>query len=475
MTSSPGFPSAILSAAREALSGRSAAVVGAGRTGASTARFLVATGARVSVTDSRMAPPGLEELPRAADLSGLALGGIDPELLARADLVVVSPGVPLEEPAIRQAVDRGAEVIGDVELLGRFAPGPVVAITGSNGKSTVTSLVGAMLKEAGVRPAVGGNLGTPAPDLLAEAPVDCFVVEVSSFQAEALDTFHPRVAALLNLSPDHLDRYPDEEAYFGAKWRLFRNMGSGDTAVLGRDDPRIRERSGVLRDDVGIAWFGHGEPVPGGTGVVVRDGEEWLALGGAGSPEPVLRISDWPLVGRSNRANAAAALAVGSALGLPVPAMAAALRGFSGLPHRMEAVAEIGGVRYVNDSKGTNVGAVQAALEGLAEPFVWIAGGADKGGDFAALAPVLRDRCRLAVLMGPAADTIAAALEGVVPAVRAGGMGEAVARATESAQPGDSVVLSPGCTSFDRYTDFKARGDDFRQAVRAREAENAEP
>ena len=461
-------------AARADWAGRAVAVVGAGRTGASVARFLVAAGARVSVTDSRIAPAALEALPRAGDLAGLALGGLDPDMLTAAELVVVSPGVPLSDPSVRAAAAAGAEIVGDVELFGRYAPAPVVAITGSNGKSTVTTLVGDMLAAAGWSAPVGGNLGTPVLDLLAEPEADAYVVEVSSFQAEALARFRPRVAAVLNLSADHLDRYPDEAAYFDAKWRLLGNMGAGDTAVLGADDPEVRRRAQRLEESVGTAWFGLGPPAPGGAGMVERDGAPWFALGTPSGPEPVLAVADWPLVGLPNRANALAALAAGAALGLATPAMAAALRGFRGLAHRMEPVAEIAGVRYVNDSKGTNVGAVRAALEGLTEPFVWIAGGVNKGGDFAALAPVLAARCRKAVLIGEAADDIAAAVGEAVPVVRARNMDQAVARARETARPGDAVVLSPGCTSFDQYPNFEARGADFRRAVMASEPDRAQ-
>ncbi|MEF8793409.1 UDP-N-acetylmuramoyl-L-alanine--D-glutamate ligase [Thiohalorhabdus sp.] len=462
-------------AARADWSGRPVAVVGAGRTGASTARFLTAAGARVSVTDSRMAPPALEEMPRADALAGLALGGLDREMLEAAELVVVSPGVPLSEPAIRDAAAAGAEVVGDVELLGRYVAAPVVAVTGSNGKSTVTTLIGEMLAAAGRRVAVGGNLGTPVLDLLADAEAEAFVVEVSSFQAEALREFRPQVAAVLNLSADHLDRYADEAAYFDAKWRLLANMGEGDTAVLGADDVEIRRRAEGLQPGPAVAWFGLGPPARGGAGVMQDDVEAWLALGTDRGPEPVLAVAEWPLVGLPNRANAVAALAAGAALGLPSSAMADALRQFRGLAHRMEAVAELGGVRYVNDSKGTNVGAVQAALEGLDAPFVWIAGGVDKGGDFTALAPALRRSGRQVVLLGEAAGAIAAAVAEVVPVVFARTMHEAVARAAEAAQAGDAVVLSPGCTSFDQYPGFGARGADFRRAVAALEDARAEP
>lgn len=462
-------------AARADWAGRPVAVVGAGRTGASAARFLTAAGARVSVTDSRMAPPALEEMPRADALAGLALGGLDDAMLTHAELVVVSPGVPLTDPAIRKAAEAGAEVVGDVELFGRYAPAPVVAVTGSNGKSTVTTLIGDMVATAGWRAAVGGNLGTPVLDLLADTAAEAFVVEVSSFQAEALRRFRPQVAVVLNLSADHLDRYVDEAAYFDAKWRLLANMGEGDTAVLGADDGEIRRRAEGLQPGPAVAWFGLGSPAPGGAGLIEGEHGPWFALGADSGPERVLAVAEWPLVGLPNRANAVAALAAGAALGLPASAMARALRQFRGLAHRMEAVAEIGGVRYVNDSKGTNVGAVQAALEGLDAPFVWIAGGVDKGGDFAALVPVLRRRGRLAVLIGEAAEAIAAAVGEAVPVVFARDMHEAVARAAQAARPGDAVVLSPGCTSFDQYTGFEARGADFRRAVSTLEAARAQP
>jgi UDP-N-acetylmuramoylalanine--D-glutamate ligase len=395
-------------------------------------------------------------------------------MLTGAELVVVSPGVPLSEPAIRAAAAAGAEIVGDVELFGRYAPAPVVAVTGSNGKSTVTTLIGDMLAAAGWRAPVGGNLGTPVLDLLGAQRPDAFVVEVSSFQAEALKRFRPRVAAVLNLSADHLDRYPDEAAYFDAKWRLLMNMGEGDTAVLGADDAEIRRRADGLVPEVARAWFGLGEPAPGGAGIIERDGAPWFALGAEAGPEPVLAVAEWPLVGLPNRANACAALATGAALRLDRSAMADALRGFRGLPHRMEPAAVIDGVRYVNDSKGTNVGAVQAALEGLTQPFVWIAGGVNKGGDFTALLPALRARCRSAVLIGQAAEEIAAVVHDAVPVTFARDMGEAVARAAAAARNGDAVVLSPGCTSFDQYPNFEARGSDFRRAVQALEAAHAE-
>ncbi|MFP4615466.1 MAG: UDP-N-acetylmuramoyl-L-alanine--D-glutamate ligase [Thiohalorhabdus sp.] len=458
----------IPAAARADLAGRRVAVVGAGSTGRSVVRFLRAAGARVALTDSRRNPAGLDGLDLQEALAGgLALGGLDGDLLAAQDLVVASPGVPLTEGALERARAAGVPVIGDVELFGRYAEAPVVAITGSNGKSTVTTLVGAMFEAAGRPVRVGGNLGTPALDLLDGPAPEAYVLEISSFQAEGLDRFRPRVAVLLNLSADHLDRYPDEAAYFDAKLGLFRNMGEGDTAVLNADDPEVRKRAQEVPAQVRRGWFGAGAPAPGGAGRVERADGPWLALGGPDGPEPVLPEAEWPLVGAPNRQNALAALAAGRAAGLETEALAGAMRGFRGLPHRMELVATVDGVRYVNDSKGTNVGAVASALEGLPGRWVWIAGGINKGGDFTVLRPLLAERCQEAVLIGEAAGEIAAAVDGAAPVHQAADLHAAVRRAATVAAAGDTVVLSPGCTSFDQYSGFAARGEDFRRAVTA--------
>ncbi|MFA9461419.1 UDP-N-acetylmuramoyl-L-alanine--D-glutamate ligase [Thiohalorhabdus methylotrophus] len=462
-----------LADARADLTGRRAAVVGAGKTGLSAVRFLRAAGARVALTDTRADPPALADPEAKEGLAEIALGGLDGSLLARQELVVVSPGVPLAESAIRAAAAAGVPVIGDVELFGRYAGAPVVAITGSNGKSTVTTLVGAMFEAAGRSVRVGGNLGTPALQLLDDHVPEAYVLEVSSFQAEGLDTFRPQVGVLLNLSADHLDRYPDERAYYAAKLRLFANMGAGDVAVLNGDDPEVRGHAGRLPAEVRRVWFGTGAPEPGDAGLTEENGARWLALGGTASPEPVLPERDWPLVGAPNRLNALAALAAGRAAGLEDTAMARAMRGFGGLPHRMEPVATVGGVRYVNDSKGTNLGAVASALEGLEGRWVWIAGGVNKGGDFIALRPVLAAHCREAVLIGEASAEIADAVADVVPVHQANDMRAAVRRAAKVARPGDTVVLSPGCTSFDQYPNFEARGEDFRAAVATLEAQHA--
>ena len=455
------------------LGGRRVAVVGGGRTGASVVRFLRRAGASVVITDDRRDPPAAAELGGA----GLewALGGLDGAALMAADLVVVSPGVDPQVLALEQARDAGIPVVGDVELFGRYAGAPVVVVTGSNGKSTVTRLTGAIFEAAGWDAGVGGNLGTPALDLLTDPEPGVYVLEVSSFQAELLTDFRPRVAVLLNLSPDHLDRYTTPEAYFDAKMRLFAAMGAGDTAILAADDPAVMARARALPRDVDRRWFTAGVPEGEtvGAGVAPMAGAPWLALNRRDGLEGVLPLGDWPLLGAPNRANAAAALVAADTMGVGAEGMAQALQGFRGLAHRMEPVAEVAGVTYVNDSKGTNIGAVAAALAGLEGPFIWIGGGRAKGGDFAALGPILAEGCREAVLIGEAAGSMAAAVAAVVPSHDAGTLGAAVRRAAAVARPGDTVVLSPGCASFDQYPGFEARGEDFRHAVAELEADRA--
>jgi UDP-N-acetylmuramoylalanine--D-glutamate ligase len=456
-------------AARSALSGRRAAVVGAGRSGRSAADFLARAGAEVHLVDTRPQPPELEALAALPAAVTTAFGALDEAALADRDLVVVSPGLPLSEPAIAAARADGAEVVGDVELFGRFANAPVVAITGSNGKSTVTTLLGDLYAGAGFLAAVGGNLGTPALELLREDAPAVYILEVSSFQAETLTSFRPDVGVLINLSPDHLDRYASYEDYVAAKLALFERMGAEQELVANGADPEV---VAALADHPARRhWFAPQAPGERGAGLVDGPDGPWLAAGTPDGPAPVLALADWPLVGDANRDNALAAIAAATAAGLAPEDLAPGLRGFSGLGHRMEPVAQVAGVRYFNDSKGTNVGAVAAALEGLPGDWVWIAGGVNKGGDFSELLPVLREHCREAVLIGEAAGEIAGVLRPAgIPVTEAGDMATAVRRAAAVARSGESVVLSPGCTSFDQYRDFAARGEDFRARVAELEA-----
>ncbi|MCU0767033.1 MAG: UDP-N-acetylmuramoyl-L-alanine--D-glutamate ligase [Gammaproteobacteria bacterium] len=433
-------------------------VVGLGKTGTSVARFLVGRGVAVAVTDTRLAPPGLDALRRDLPDVALFLGGFDRTAFAAAELVVVSPGVSVQEPLIREARARGVPVVGDIELFAQEAAAPVAAITGSNGKSTTTTLLGEMARIAGRRVAVGGNLGEPALDLL-DAAVELYVLELSSFQLETVESLAPAVATVLNISADHMDRYPDLDAYAAAKARIFAHAG---VAVVNRDDPRVTAMPGGR-------WrrgFTLGEPQPGDFGIAARDGAPWICRG----TEALMPVREIVIPGRHNLANALAALAMGDALGLPFPAMREALRCFRGLAHRTALVGEVRGVRFYDDSKGTNVGSTVAALEGFDDGgdgrTVLIAGGDGKGQDFAPLGAVIARRARCVVLIGRDAPLIESVLDPATVRVHARDMADAVRLALEAARPGDRVLLSPACASFDMFRNYEHRGDVFADAVR---------
>jgi UDP-N-acetylmuramoylalanine--D-glutamate ligase len=418
--------------------------------------------------DTREAPPALGTV--RADFPGveLRLGPFDEALLAGVDTVAASPGVALREPILRAAVARGIEIVGDVEIFARavgdVAPGArVLGITGTNGKSTVTALAGAMGRAARFRTQVAGNIGLPVLDALARyrerahgaaADSDLFVIELSSYQLETTSSLALDAAAMLNLTQDHLDRYDGMEDYARAKERIFRNAA---VRVVNRDDAWSRAMGG-------------GAPLSFGLGAPVTE-DEWgldcdramLRRGG----EDLMPTGDIAMPGLHNAANALAAHALLSAIGAPRAALARALREFRGLPHRVELVAEIGGVRFYDDSKGTNVGAAVAALEGFREPVVLIAGGEGKGQDFAPLAPAVKARARAVILIGRDAPALATALEATrVPLERAESMDHAVAAAIARARPGDAVLLSPACASFDMFRNYAHRGDAFAESVR---------
>jgi UDP-N-acetylmuramoylalanine--D-glutamate ligase len=436
----------------------SSVVIGLGKTGVSCVRHLARRGVAVRVTDSRSAPPGLAALGELAARVDLRLGGFDESALDGASQVLLSPGVSPEEPIVRAARRRGIEVVGDVELFAREARAPTIGITGTNGKSTVTSLVAHMAEVAGRRVLAGGNLGEPALDLLARPVPELYVLELSSFQLETTESLAPCAATVLNLSPDHLDRYASIESYAAAKARIFRHAAA---AVLNADDPRVL----AMR--------------PGRAAVTtfsVRRADADFALAGDSLVRrgvPVLAQSRLKIAGRHNAANALAALALGEAAGLELDAMTRALEGFAGLPHRSEWIADIDGVRYVDDSKGTNVGATLAAVEGSDRPLVMILGGDGKGQRFGPLAAAFRGRVRAAVLIGRDAPAIAAAIGCLCPMERAASMSEAVAAAARLARPGDAVLLSPACASLDMFRDYAARGEAFAAAVRALQREHA--
>lgn len=435
-------------------------VAGLGATGLSVARHLAARGDIFAVVDTRADPPGLAALRAELPEVPVFLGALDAAVLARATRVIASPGLALAEPALAAAAAAGVEIIGDIELFARAARAPVVAITGSNGKSTVTEWVGAMAAVAGRRVAVGGNLGPPALELLAPE-VELYVLEVSSFQLETTGALNAEVAVVLNLSPDHLDRYADLDAYRRAKQRIF---GGARQVVVNRDDPDTRPLVAP-----GVRCWSFGLAAPAAThefGLVTRADGDWLAVG----DRTLLPAAELGIPGRHNVANALAALALGQAVGLPEAAMLRVLRDFRGLPHRCQPVLVRDGITWIDDSKATNVGAALAALTGLAGAtanLVLIAGGQGKGQDFGEFAAALPGRVRLVVLIGEDAAAIEQAIAGRAPVRHADSMAAAVLAARSAAQPGDRVLLSPACASFDMFAGYAARGDAFAQAARS--------
>nr|WP_255722358.1 UDP-N-acetylmuramoyl-L-alanine--D-glutamate ligase [Ectothiorhodospira lacustris] len=431
-------------------------IVGLGTTGLSVARHLAARGEPFCVADTRESPPGLAALREQVPDVCLFSGPFDPDVLSRFERLIVSPGVSIREPAIRAAEAAGARVLGDIELFAGQVNAPVLAITGSNGKSTVTTLVGEMARAAGLQVAVGGNLGTPALDLPASRPApDLYVLELSSFQLETTSGLRCEAAAVLNLSADHMDRYQGLDEYAQAKARIFRHAR---VAVTNREDPRVQAMSGGRMR----VSFGLDAPADGQYGLKQRDGASWLYRG----DDPLMAEAELRMAGRHNTANALAALALGEAAGLPRGDMLAVLHRFAGLPHRCRWVANLQGVDWYNDSKGTNLGSTLAALAGLPDKVVLIAGGQGKGQDFAPLKAVVTQKARAVVLLGQDAAVIERALEGVVPVVRVHDMDQAVAEAARLACRRDSVLLSPACASLDMFRNYEHRGEVFESAVR---------
>jgi UDP-N-acetylmuramoylalanine--D-glutamate ligase len=451
------------------LAGKKIVVVGAARSGIAAAAFARRHGASVTLSDSAPAER-LLELPPDLAASGVALelGGHRSETFTAADLIVVSPGVPPTIAPLAAARRRGIAVVGELELAARWLKVPMVAVTGTNGKTTVTQMIGDMLTASGRRVFVGGNIGRPLIAAVDSDPApELAVAEVSSFQLDTADRFHPRVAVLLNISPDHLDRYPDMETYAHAKARIFARQGAGDAAVLNGSDDRVRGLApvhGPLR-----AWF-NARPA-GEAGIDLREGD--LVLDGFVEPWRHLNgerfsLAALKLLGSHNRANAAAAALAARLAGADPAAIARVLAEFAPLDHRLATVAVVDGVRYVNDSKATNVDAVARALAAFDAPVVLIAGGRDKGGGYETLLPAVAARVKRLVVLGEAAEAIAGTLGPVCRggAARAADMAEAVRLARDSARPGDVVLLAPACSSFDMFTDYARRGEAFAAAVR---------
>ncbi len=442
------------------LAGKKVVVVGLGVSGVAAARLCLRRGASVVANDGKpreKLSPGaleLEALGATVVAGGHGSAGID-----RADLVVVSPGVPLL-PEVAAAEAKGTPVWGEIELAVRALvhPAPVVAIGGTNGKSTTTSLVGALLEAHGLATFTGGNLGEPLADHVEER-FDVVVLEVSSFQMERVETFRPRVSALLNVTDDHLDRYDGFAEYAQAKGNAFRLQTPEDFAVVPTDDATCLQQARRGRGE--IVTFGAGGTVDVTADAVVdrRSGETFPR-------------GEMALVGRHNALNVAAAIACVGPFGVPAATVRTVLRSMTGLPHRTALVAEVGGVRFYDDSKGTNVGASVTAIDGLPEPrVVLIAGGRDKRGSYGPLVDALERKGRGVVVIGEAADAIASALGRRLPLRRAATMTEAVRACVDMARPGDAVLLSPACSSFDMFRDYKHRGDEFVKAVRELQAE----
>ena len=437
------------------LKGVTAMVVGLGASGIAAARFLGARGAELVLTDRR-SDLDRTSLPRGK----VCLGDHNPGWLDGVELVVSSPGVPRDTVLLREAVARGIRVIGEVELAARFISAPIAAVTGTNGKSTVTVMLGEMLKRDGRRVFVGGNLGTPLIEAV-QGAYDAIAAEISSFQLEWIEAFRPHVGVHLNLTDDHLDRYRDLEDYGRAKARLFENQGSGDWAILNRDDPNVWKLAGEVRAQV-IA-FGLSRPQSTSAIWAAERALEFAIndLGGR------ISLGHFRLPGRHNLANAMAAAAAALVMGCNPGAVELALADFQPLAHRIELVREQGGITWIDDSKGTNVGAVVEALEAVSAPVILIAGGVDKGGDYAPLIEPLRRKVRRAILIGAARHRIAAAVSGAVEVELVVTLREAVERAARIARRGDTVLLSPACSSFDQFRDYAERGSVFKELVRA--------
>ncbi|OQW73342.1 MAG: UDP-N-acetylmuramoyl-L-alanine--D-glutamate ligase [Proteobacteria bacterium ST_bin11] len=426
-------------------------IVGLGATGYSAAQFLQKTPIKFAVIDSRKSPPLIDNLREQMPDVPVFSGGFDQSALDVATHLLVSPGVSLHEAAIQKAVHAGVTVLSDIDLFACATDKPVIAITGSNGKSTVTTMLGDMANAAGVKTAIGGNLGTPALDLL-QQDAELYVLELSSFQLERTQALNAKVATVLNVSPDHLDRHDGMAEYAAEKQRVFRGDG---VMILNADDAMVMAMRDPNRQTLTFSTKAQAD-------FYLRRGEIDTLMHGE---QALMAAGKLRLEGTHNIANALAALALGTAAGLSVTKMCDALRKFKGLPHRMQKVAEKGGINWVNDSKATNIGACIAALKGYEHKVILIAGGETKGADMSELVPVVTEKTKAVVLIGKDAQLIAQALNNCVPIHFAGNMKEAVTIAAGLANIGDSVLLSPACASLDQYRSYVDRGNKFAEAV----------
>jgi len=436
-------------------------ILGLGKTGRACARYLRAKGIPFAIADSRAEPPELTAFQQEFPEVPCFLGGFDAAALAAAEELIVSPGIPLALPELRAAVDAGKAIYGDIELFAREVTVPVVAITGTNGKSTVTDMLGTMAVHCGLRVQVGGNIGTPVLELLPWArgetvdTTQLYVLELSSFQLETVSSLNATAAVLLNLSEDHMDRYRNVKEYLAAKQRVFQGDG---VVVLNRDDPLVAGLPLSGRQVIGFSLL---PPAADDFGMSEVNGDSWLCHGN----RQLMPVSELKLKGKHNYANALAALALGHVFGMPEAGMLDALRGYAGLPHRTRWLGSFQGCDWYNDSKGTNVGATVAAVSGMDMPVVLIAGGDGKGADFSPLSQ-LAGKLRGVVLIGRDGPRIGALLASEVNTVYATDMAQAVQAAAALAQPGDCVLLSPACASFDMFDNYEHRGREFELQVR---------
>lgn len=436
-------------------------VVGLGKTGLSCLRFLSNKEVKLAAVDSRLIPPGILQVKNEFKQVPIFLGNLDQEVLQKADEVIISPGVALTEPAIASQVKSGKSVIGDIELFLRHLQVPIVAITGSNGKSTVTSLVGEMVKACGIKVAVGGNLGTPVLDLAQQDNFDVFVLELSSFQLETTFSLRARAAVNLNVSPDHMDRYSSFEDYIRAKQVIYQNC---EYSIINRDDP-LSFQGAKLSEK--IISFGLDAPLENQFGIRKFEAKIYLARGN----DLLIAVDELTMQGEHQWQNILAALALGEVLGLPMAKMLETVKSFKGLSHRCQKVRTLSGVDYYNDSKGTNVGASLAAINGLGRAIqgkiILIAGGIAKDADFSPLKAAAKKYLKAVVLIGQDQDQIAKALTGTTDILRAKSLEQAVLEARALAKPADIVLLSPACASFDMFKHFEQRGEIFEKIVQS--------
>lgn len=435
-------------------------IVGLGKTGLSCVRYLIEQGLNVAVTDSREQPPGLEELKQDFPNIPLKLGKIDENLCLNAQQLIVSPGISLREPAIANAISAGIPAIGDIELFVRQANAPIIAITGSNGKSTVTTLVGEMAKQANWQVRVGGNIGVPALELLNDSEPALYVLELSSFQLETTYSLHTKAAVILNISEDHMDRYENMQSYIQAKQRIYQNC---DNPIINRNDLQTVANLNLKNP----LSYGLDEPTGKNFGIREHQGKNYLAK----DEQLLIAVDEIKIKGRHQQANALAALALGSAAGLPMEAMIDTLKIFPGLAHRCQWIRNYNGVDWYNDSKATNVGAALASIEGigatLAGKVLLIAGGIGKNADFLPLREAVSRYVRSLILIGQDAAIIANTLQGCTTIHHAANLVEASSIAQQQAQMGDAVLLAPACASFDMFKNFEHRGETFINVVRS--------